>query len=296
MHRAARFLKRGGFDGVLLNLNKDARVIGVAARLAGVRWVVARHGAKVLSDRWRDRLTAAILDGVIVNNRALLQTYRSYRWMNPDKVRLIHNGVAPPGPVVPLPVRRTLGLDGQTLLVAAAGRLSYEKGFDILIDAVAGRLAQRPVAVLVAGEGPQERRLRDRVRRLGLARYIHFLGFVEDTARLYAAADLVVLPSRYEGMPNALMEAMALGRPVVATRVNGVEELIPSEEEGWLVSPADPAALREGLDRALRSPAERRRRGARARERIARDFSLERMLDNLEGCLRQHHERTVATV
>jgi glycosyltransferase involved in cell wall biosynthesis len=161
--------------------------------------------------------------------------------------------------------------------VLTAGRLAPGKGLDDLL-ACAALVAGRCPAVrfAVAGAGPLARPLSRRVNQLGLEHRVVLLGHVGDRARmaaLYRGAALYLHPSHYEGLPTALLEAMACGRPVVATAVGGAPDAIHDGRNGLLVSPGDPAAMAEAVLRLLADPALRIRLGAAARETVARRFS-----------------------
>lgn len=151
--------------------------------------------------------------------------------------------------------RVRLGLPIGAPLILYAGYLVPEKGVDILVDAMAV-LPRRDVHLVMLGDGPLRRSLRSRVRSRGLADRVHLRGAVppEAVPEFMAACDLLCLPSRREGCPNVVLEALASGRPVVASRVGGVPELVRDDESGVLVAPDDPAALAAGLARALARP------------------------------------------
>jgi glycosyltransferase involved in cell wall biosynthesis len=138
----------------------------------------------------------------------------------------------------------------------AVGRLSAQKGFDLLLPAFARLRMVEPAAHLtLVGSGPDEVALREQARSLGLHEAVTFLGFVENPYPLMRAADLYVLSSRYEGFPNVALEALACGTPVVASACPGVAGLVLPGVNGWLAPPQDPAALGEVL---VRAAAERR--------------------------------------
>jgi glycosyltransferase involved in cell wall biosynthesis len=129
-------------------------------------------------------------------------------------------------------------------VVSVIGRLSPEKGQDVFLEAC--RLAAQKdcefVGVLV-GEGPWEHELRARAKAMGLESRVRFVGHRQDVASVYAASDVIVIPSRSEGLPNVLLEAMASGKPVVATRVGGIPEVLSDEINGRLIPPEDPVRL-----------------------------------------------------
>ena len=144
--------------------------------------------------------------------------------------------------------------DGPNLV--AAGRLRKEKGIDLLLDALPAVVQQFPkVRLTVLGEGPQEAELREQTARLCIDRYVDFVGFEENPWAYLSNADLFILPSRMEGMPNALLEALALGTPAVATAsVGALNEIAQTNEELLLVPPENPTALAEGIISVLNKP------------------------------------------
>ncbi len=148
--------------------------------------------------------------------------------------------------------RRRLGVSAGRLVVGAVGRLSPEKGFDLLIRS-ADELIRRGVdlELLIAGEGAEEARLRGLISELNRVDRIRLLGFRPDTADVYQAMDVFVLSSLREGLPNVLLEAMALEAPVVATRIAGVPRLVEDGRNGLLVEPGSQKELTRALGRLL---------------------------------------------
>jgi glycosyltransferase involved in cell wall biosynthesis len=156
------------------------------------------------------------------------------------------------GPAAPEPADRTrltgaAGAPDGTPVVLAVGRLARQKGFDVLLEAAALMAAE--AAVAIAGEGPERGTLEEGIRRLGLAGRVTLLGFRADVRALLAAADAVCMPSRWEGSPLALHEALAAGRPVVASAVGGIPALAGAG--ALLVPPEDPRRLADALDAVM---------------------------------------------
>lgn len=204
------------------------------------------------------------------------ESARFFRWHR--RVRIIPNPVPIPQPVDrPLPVR----IDHPFLL--AVGRLAYQKGFDLLIEAF-GRLGSRfPTwSLVIVGEGPEREPLAQRIRKSGLQNRVVLAGRHQDMAPFYAAAAGFVLPSRFEGFPNALAEAMSHGLPVVATDCpSGPRDMIRPDHNGWLVPPEDVVALADALA-ALCEDAERRTAFGTAAREITVRFGLDQVLDEWE--------------
>jgi glycosyltransferase involved in cell wall biosynthesis len=135
--------------------------------------------------------------------------------------------------------------------------------------------------VLLAGDGPERERLADHARRAGLDGVVQFLGFRRDVSALLAVSDCVALPSLSEGLPNIVLEAFAAGRPVVASAVGGVPELVLPGETGWLVPPRDPAALADALAECLSDRARGESTGAQGRPLVRSHYSRERQVERL---------------
>jgi glycosyltransferase involved in cell wall biosynthesis len=177
-------------------------------------------------------------------------------------------------------IRKRVGLLGDESVALFVGRLERRKGLDILLAAWADLIRRGSAPhLLVAGAGevapwPREAQAR------GLEGRVRFLGGREDVADLYRAADLLVFPSRAEGCPNAVLEAMASGLPVVATDVPGNREAVGEHDKaGWLVPSEDPAALVEAVATLLASPALRQEVALAARERILERFDISHVGD-----------------
>ncbi len=196
------------------------------------------------------------------------------------KIEVVPNGIELPAEVPPPGAGAVVGKNGAPR-VLAVGRLIPDKGVDVVIAAAASAGS----SLTIAGDGPERDRLEDRARACGGD--VHFEGAVERARlnELYRSADVVTLASRRgEGMPNALLEAFAWGRPVIATPVGGVPDLVRAEENGLLVPPGDPEALRDALLRLRDDPSLVARLSAGARK-TAEEHRWERVRPRLEACL-----------
>jgi glycosyltransferase involved in cell wall biosynthesis len=186
-------------------------------------------------------------------------------------------------------VRRELGISEDAPLVGTVGNFTPKKAHRDLIEAVSAIRRSLPeVRLVLVGHGPLEGDLRSRVRDLGLESSVTFAGYRTDATRLAAALDVFVLPSRFEGLSIAMLEAMALGRAVVATRVGGSPEVVEDGESGILVEAGDPGALAEAIGSLLRDPSRRARMGEAARRRAGRfdiGAAAARMEEVYEGLL-----------
>ena len=162
--------------------------------------------------------------------------------------------------------RDALGLSRDAFVAAVVGRLSSEKGQDIALRALAiARRRGAAVTLAFAGDGPDADALRALASELGVTDSAVFLGHQKQVGVVYRSADMLVMPSRSEAMPNALLEAMTLGVPVVATRVGGVPEVAEDGQTGWIVDPESPERLADAIVECVADAAERARRVERAR-------------------------------
>jgi glycosyltransferase involved in cell wall biosynthesis len=196
--------------------------------------------------------------------------------VRPDRCLLIENGIDLDEFSRRMDVaaaKQEMGLPPHRLLIGAVGRLSAEKGFDLLIRATA-QLAQQglDVSLVLAGEGEQRPALEALLAQSGCADRIRLLGYCADPRPLYEALDVFALSSVREGLPNVLLEAMALEVPVVATRIAGVPRLLRDGENGLLVEPGSVPELTRGLERLLRDAPLRERLRAAARQTVATHY------------------------
>jgi glycosyltransferase involved in cell wall biosynthesis len=296
--RLARLLARERIDLVHAH-GQDASIVAAAVRrLSNFVLVVTRHVMDEPTATWRERLRARLAcaafrraDAVVAVSGASAERLAELARIPREAVRVLPNGIDlaafdGAGPEIRAAARRALAVAPADALVLVPAVLREGKGHDVLLEAVPALLARVPSArVIVAGGGEREAQLRGRARPLGDA--VRFLGPREDMRELLAACDVVALPSLAEAQPTALMEAAAAGRPVVATRVGGVPEVVADGRSGILVPPRDAGALAEALAALLADPARARAYGecARqlARERFAIELQVERTLDLWSG-------------
>jgi glycosyltransferase involved in cell wall biosynthesis len=215
--------------------------------------------------------------------------------ISPDDVRFLPIGIPP----LPAPsgrdVRAELAIEPGAPVVGTVCELRPQKALEVLVEAAALLREQMPgLRVLVAGDGPDRERLERLVRRQGLEQVVTLLGLRRDVPDLLAALDVCVCCSDFEGSPLAVMEYMAAGKPVVATRVGGVPDLVVDGVTGHLVPPRDPGSLAEAVAGLLADPRRRRRLGDQGRLRQRREFDLDgtvRRLEDLYETLARAHGR-----
>lgn len=289
--RLARLLTREHVDVVHAH-GQDASILAAAVRpLARVPLVVTRHVLDEPSASWRQRLRARLAcaafrgaDAVVAVSSAAADRLAELARLPRTSIEVIANGIElerfnGAASEVRCATRQALGAHGAERLVLVPAVLRAGKGHEVLLDAMPALLARVPTArVLIVGGGEREPELRARARDLGEA--VRFLGPREDVPRLLAACDLVVLPSLSEALPTALMEAAAAGRPVVATRVGGVPEVVQDGCTGLLVPAHDARALAEAMAALLGDPERSRAFGAAARELACERFGIDQQVSH----------------
>lgn len=256
----------------------------LAAVLAGVPTVVASERNV---DVWEDFVKRALgralasFTGRIVANAEAVRRYLIARGADPGRVVTIRNGVDLArfdGPLDIPAVRRSCGVAPEHFLATVVARLEPQKGHDTVIEAMARLRDRYPrLRALFVGGGSHEAHLRANVAGRQLTDRVLFAGFRTDSADIIRATDVSVLTSTREGLSNTLLESLAAGRPVIASRVGGNAEVVPPDV-GILVPPADPTALTDALARCIDDPAGAARMGQLGHDYARREFSVHRMV------------------
>jgi len=183
--------------------------------------------------------------------------------------------------------RRYLGIPEGRFAVGWIGRMTAVKRTDDVLVAFKQLRANGVDAVLcLVGDGPDRVGLERRAQELGVARHTLFLGYQEDVAQFYAAFDTLILPSGNEGTPVSAIEALAAGRPVVATRVGGVPDVVRDGQDGFLVEAGATDDLADRLERLARDPELRERMGKEGRARVLPRYAVDRLVDDVDRLYR----------
>lgn len=269
-------------------------LIGIPlAWLAGIPKRVASHRGRFKSlSSWQVHLHTWIVNSsmtsCLVTNSQRTFAQALEEGIHPQKMLVITNGIRLPDikPETHQQVRDELGIKDNEHIVLSVGRLRFEKGHTFLLKAAALVLQALPdTHFVLAGDGTLRAELEEETMRLKINARVRFLGTRYDAIRLMSAADVFALPSRTEGMPNALLEAMGSGIAVVAFRVGGVEEIIQDEQNGLLVDPEDVPSLATAIIRLLKNDDERKRIAFAGKQCIIQEYSLERMCRRFEVLL-----------
>jgi glycosyltransferase involved in cell wall biosynthesis len=277
--RLARLFRKGGADVVHTHNERPLIYAAPAAWLARVRRVIhTKHGRGVEISRRQNRLAnlaARLADRYVCVSEDCTRLTIA-QGMPPGRVETLRNGIdtrhyAYSGPCA----------GGPAVVVA---RLVAEKDIGTLLHATAILVREQSTFQLkIAGDGPCMPELRRLSTELGIDRHVEFLGMVSDVAGLLATAGQYVLSSVSEGVSLTVLEAMARGLPVVATRVGGTPEVVVDRETGLLVPPSQPAALAQALAALTRDREQARRLGVAGRRRVERHFDIRHMVADYEG-------------
>ena len=295
-------IRQGHYDVVHTHISKAGILGRLAAKCAGVPVILhTYHGrAEETGDgsfRSRvllgcERLAASVTDAFVAVSEETARLWLESGVGTAPQYKVIYNGIAPTwfhnGEIGGGPPAE---LKGKTLL-GTVGSLTPEKGLDALLEAMPQLARQYPeLRLCILGDGPLGPFLRKQAQDLGLQDRICFVGNVADLRPWLTAFDLFLLPSRSEGLPYALLEAMAMGRPVVASRVGGIPEVVLDGRTGALVPPGDPRALAAAIGELLQDVPKRQAWGQAGRAHVQREFTPEKMICRLE----QLYEELLAT-
>ncbi len=231
------------------------------------------------------KLAIQKIDRVVAVSEAIRQQVIHERKLPPEKVMTIHYGVdlkkfATTDQTM---TKTDIGVSDDHLILGTVARFDYPKGHKYLIDAAPAIVQKYPNARFVlVGDGPLRQEIEQQILKLGLSDHFVMLGFRRDIQQLLGIFDLFILPSLSEGLPNAVLEAMACSKPVVATAVNGVVEVVEDGKTGFLVPPANSDRMAAAVLKILKSTENMKNMGKYGRERVVRHFSIEQQIRKFE--------------
>lgn len=280
-------MRRREIQLLCANFDKDLRLGGLGAKLAGVKAVVVRKGLPLMRDRLRFKFSYKFLaDKIVCPSNSIKRKLGQYSWLDGDLIEVIPNGVDidyfHPG-YSQAKARALFGLPQDGLVVGIVGRLTHQKGHKVFLQAAKLLAEAYPRVVFwVVGDGERREELEAMVKESGIGDRVSFSGYQEKLPLVYAAMDILVLSSLFEGLPNVVLEAMACGNPVVATRVGGVPEAVEDAITGLIVSPNDYRELAQSLKKLLDDKPLRESMGLNGRRRIENSFSSSLMVERVD--------------
>lgn len=299
----ALFLKRHSHHIVHTHNSKAGFVGRLAARLAGVPVVVHTvHGFSFHDQEppWRqwlfrsmERLASRWCDQLIFISQPLMNWAIRDGIGNRAQMKRIYSGIElerfqPVSEKTSVDLRKQWGLGPKDAVVGMVSKLWDGKGHDILLHAFHKvRQVKAEAKLVIVGEGYLLEKLKGHAERLGLDGDVLFPGFQMDVAPLVATFDVAVLPSLFEGMGRVLLEAMALEKPVVASRVGGIPDLVEHGVNGYLVRPGDSEELQAAILRILNDPLRAREMGQAGRKKIKSEFDARVMVESIEAVYRE---------
>ena len=285
-----RFLKSNQVDILHTYLFGFDLLTNMAARRRGIPIVISNRTElatwKKVHHRSIQRLANRFVDKIVANCEAVKSFCSRQEGLSPSKIVTIHNGVDLKrfdGMAGGDTKKGELGLAKGGPVVGMVANFDEVKGHRYLVKAMPWiRRAAGPVHFLFVGDGPVRRRIQDLAQREESSSSVIFTGFRRDIPEMISSMDVLVLPSLQEGFPNVILEAMAMGKPVVATSSGGARELVIDGETGLLVPPRQPQALADRLVFLLTNRQRAKAMGIAGRRRVEKDFSLHRMVRNYE--------------
>jgi glycosyltransferase involved in cell wall biosynthesis len=236
------------------------------------------------ADRWTNRFSSHVI-AVSESTRQFVETDEG---VPAAHTSTIHNGidctVNRPRPEARADARRRWDLPPDAVVIAGIGRLTDQKNFALFLEVAARVCAVQPSTFFaVAGTGEEEAALREQAQRLGIADRVRFLGFVREMTELYPAIDFLLLTSKYEGLPITILEAMASGVPIVASKLDGIAEVLTDREDAALVPDQNAEAFATRLLELIEQPTRATEYAQRALEKVRTQYSAERMTRDVEA-------------
>ena len=239
-----------------------------------------------------ERMAARWCDQMIAVSQAMVEWAQREKIAPPEKFVKIYSGIDVERFRIETPspeLKSRFGIQPEETVIGVVSKLWEGKGHEVLIDAVARVLDSGcEVKLLIVGEGNLEVKLKDKVKHLGIEKNVVFTGFWSDVPEITAILDISVLPSFYEGMGRVVLEAMAAGKPVVASRVGGIPEFVEDHVTGFLISPGDVEALVDRLKTLIGDSDLRQKMGQQGAQRMRHEHTEETMVNRIHQVYKRH--------
>lgn len=274
-----KLIKAEGIDIISTHSGRDSFLAGLAGRLScrKPRIVRTRHIALPITSR----VSYSLLPHMVVTTSEYVRQYLIGEGIQPNRIFTVPSGIDTvifDPASVKTDIREELRVDSDIPLVAMIAILRFKKGHHTLLDAIPMVLKKIPEArFLIIGDGPQENNIREKIRAMDLTERVLMLGLRHDIPEIIKAVDLCVLPTLQESLPQALLQAMAMEKPVIGTNVGGVGEAVRDGINGHLVGLGSPPALANAIIEILRDKRKAIRMGKEGRRIVERQFTVEAM-------------------
>jgi len=288
----ARLMAKEKIDFLWVNFNKDLRLGGIASKLIRRPKIIWGMGVLLPETSLVHRLTGKFLpDKIVVPSQNLKDQLKKFPWLKPDKIEVITNGID-----LSLfnfdqekereKLFQRYNLDARLTLIGVPARLVKAKGHCYLLQALPEIIkVHSNIKLFIAGDGLEKEHLIELSHKLNLDDYVIFAGYIEEIFETIAGFDLLVLPSIIEPFGLVLAEGMALKKPIVATRVDGIPEVVQDQKTGILVPPGDPHSLALAIVSLLKDKNLAFSLGEEGRKRVEKLFTIEKMIDKIEALL-----------
>ncbi len=280
--KIARMIKKRSVD-LVISKRRDLAVAGMAARWAGKVPVIVRSGVPPQKSlRKHVFLIRKLAHGLVTNTNTIREIYLANSLPNNNFIRVIHNGISLDDKIEAFDFNEKLR--GKTILLCAGRLNNQQKGYTYLIDALQLLKKDHPnLYVYVLGEGKDRNMLEAYARHKGVAHMICFAGHVDQPAKYMKGCDVFIHPALFEGMPNAAMEAMAYGKPVIMTNVNGAAELSNNGQFAEIIPPANHSAIARSIEKVLADTHIYKAMADLAKIHVRKNFTMKQMVDGLES-------------
>jgi glycosyltransferase involved in cell wall biosynthesis len=274
----------------LFRANILARIAGYLAGVPVIISSIRVMGGEKRYYHFLERVTSFMVDHYVTVSESI-KDYILHTTKKPaENVSVIYNGIdlKRENNVQAHNIKEYFNLEDKDRLLVTVGRLNIQKGHCYLFQAISKVLKKiSNLKLLVVGEGEEEKKLKNLVELLDLTGSIVFTGLRDDIENILSIAELFVFPSLWEGLPNALLEAMAAGKPVIATTVGGVSELVVPGKTGLLIPPKDTDALAHAIIKLLRNKFQAKKMGNAARVRVEQHFTISGTVEKTENLYRE---------
>jgi len=300
LFKLVKLIKNKRIDIVMTTLFYADVIGAVAGKLAGVKaifsWETVSAPEWLIKRRlWPYRFTIRYCDRIISVSQATAKFLVEKRGVPENKVVVIPYGVNDKEYVMGSgkAVRKSLGLNVDDFIIGTVGRLHPQKGHKYLFEAAKILVQQYPqVRFLLVGDGEIKQELEDLVKNMNLQSNVLFLGYCTNVKDLLKAFDIFTLPSLYEGLPNAVLEAMAVGKPVVASAVDGILEAVVNGVTGLLVSPGNPEELKDAFIKLINNRELAKQMGENGRKRVENVFLLDKQVEAFQNLYEEYYLRS----